>query len=203
MTEASNGDTDEALIVRAMDGDEAAWDELCRRHWSRLRTAVLDRMSPLLRRRVGASDVVQDALLELIRKPPRFQPSEGRGAGWLDAVVDNMVRRAIEWHWETDQRSARRENHDSNALRHLAADRRATTPGRGVATREEAERVERAIAQLPEQDQVVVRLRHWEGLRFREIALLLGKNPDAVGVQYRRALTKLEKLLDERSAGPR
>ena len=201
MTEAASGDTDEALIARAMEGDQAAWDVLCRRHWSRLRTTVLDRLSPLLRRRVGASDVVQDALLELLRKPPRFQPSEGRGAAWLDAVVDNMVRRAIEWHWETDQRSPRHEDHDSAALRHLAADRRVTSPSRGVATREEAERVDRAIAQLPEQDQVVVRLRHWEGLRFREIAQLLGKNPDAVGVQYRRALTKLEKLLDGRATG--
>lgn len=201
MTDASGDDTDEALIVRAMDRDEAAWKLLCDRHWTRLRTRVLDRLSPLIRRRVGASDVVQEALLEIIRKPPRFEPRQDRGAAWLDAVVNNMVLRAIERHWETDLRDARRENHDSNSLRHLAADRKVTSPSRGVATREEAARIDRAISLLPELDQIVVRLRHWDGLRLTEIARILGKSSDAVGVQYRRALAKLEKLLDEKDRG--
>ena len=49
-----------------------------------------------------------------------------------------------------------------------------TLPDQAVEEKERAELVHQALSRLPEQYRVVVVLRHYEGLKFREIAGVLG-----------------------------
>jgi RNA polymerase sigma-70 factor (ECF subfamily) len=64
-----------------------------------------------------------------------------------------------------------------------------------AADRERAEHVRRALFQLPEHYREVVLLRHYEGLRFREIAELLDLAPGTVRSRMAEALTRLGNLL--------
>jgi RNA polymerase sigma-70 factor (ECF subfamily) len=67
--------------------------------------------------------------------------------------------------------------------------------GRSVAdeaSRMEAlQRIERLVARLPRRQAEVVRLRVWDGLRFEEIAEVLGCPPATVKSRFRYALVKL------------
>ena len=71
MSPADSPDTD-ALLQKASHGDEAAVEELLRRHRRRLRHMVAVRMDEHLKTRVDPSDVVQDTLLEAARLLPDY-----------------------------------------------------------------------------------------------------------------------------------
>ena len=55
----------------------------------------------------------------------------------------------------------------------------------------------RTLATLPQAQQEVVRLRHVEGLRFREIAERLGRPLGTVLTQMRAALERMAAALEE------
>jgi RNA polymerase sigma-70 factor (ECF subfamily) len=57
--------------------------------------------------------------------------------------------------------------------------------------------VRRTLATLPPAQQDVVRLRHVEGLRFREIAARLGRPLGTVLTQMRAALERMAAALEE------
>jgi RNA polymerase sigma-70 factor (ECF subfamily) len=52
-------------------------------------------------------------------------------------------------------------------------------------------RLERAIAQLPDEYREIVLLRHYEELGFKEIGTRLDKSPDACRMLLARAMTTL------------
>ena len=56
------------LLERARAGDEQALDELIGRHRARLRRMVELRLDRRLQSRIDASDVIQDAYVEVVRR---------------------------------------------------------------------------------------------------------------------------------------
>ena len=70
-------------------------------------------------------------------------------------------------------------------------------PGDAIlANREQAEQVRWALAQLPESMQTVVVLRHYEKLKFREIAEIVEMPEGTVKTNVFRALRQLRTLLE-------
>jgi RNA polymerase sigma-70 factor (ECF subfamily) len=67
-----------------------------------------------------------------------------------------------------------------------------------------AEEINRALAELPREQREVVALHVYSGLTFREVAEMLGENPDTVASRYRYGIEKLRERLrsyaDGRSA---
>ena len=59
------------------------------------------------------------------------------------------------------------------------------------------ERVQAALARLPESQRVVVQLHRFEGLTFREIAEVLGTTEGAVKLRAFRAYGELRGLLED------
>lgn len=70
-------------------------------------------------------------------------------------------------------------------------------PVRATVTAENQQRVQRAIADLPESLRCVVILRHYEQLRFREIAEVLGVPEGTVASRMATALDRLGRVLRE------
>ncbi len=64
-----------------------------------------------------------------------------------------------------------------------------------VAGRERAEAVREALSRLPEHYRAVVVLRHYQGLKFREIAEVLGVPQGTVKSRMSEALSRLARLL--------
>ena len=78
--------------------------------------------------------------------------------------------------------------------RWLAAEQ--TSPSAEVARAEELLRLARALETLPEAQQEALVLRHWQGLRVKEIAEQMDRSPAAVAGLLRRGARALRELLE-------
>jgi RNA polymerase sigma-70 factor (ECF subfamily) len=169
---------DERRLVReAQRGSGAALAELYRAHWARAhRAAYL-----VVHDHAAAEDIAQDAFLGAVRALDRFDRRRPFGP-WLHRIV---VNRAIDW---ARREALRRSAGDPEELGGEAADRR-DAPGEDVMT---------ALAALPVDQRAVVVLRYLLDYTPGEVARMLELPRGTVNSRLRRALDRLETLLEER-----
>lgn len=123
-----------------------------------------------------AEDVVQDALVDLVRERGPARDDVGPRA-WLYRAV-----RAVVWsRRRSDVRRRRRE--------HAAARPEAVEPGRPAL--DDREDVERLLRELDEADRELLVLRYLHDLEYREIAVVLGVSEGACRVRVHRAIERL------------
>ena len=194
------------LLDGAGQGDPAAVGRLLDRHRQALRRMVQLRLDPAIARRVDASDVVQDVLLEASRRLGDYLRDPAMPFHlWLrhlarDHLIDEHRR-----HRGAARRSVDRERPlaspafgDRSSV-DLAAELRdrQLTPAADAIRRELRRRFLDALALLDEADREVVLLRHVEHLTNSEAALALGLTPAAAGMRHLRALRRLRTILGE------
>jgi len=156
----------------------------------------------------SAEDVVQDAFSKLIEKRMRF-PSDSDARFWLIRVVKNgainwskrKVRefKAYEHWWNAETTQARTsataapggEDQNQDAGTDQSAEHE-------ILMRESAEEVREALMKLPEKLRVVLILKEYEGMNYKEIAKVLGITEGNVKV---RAFRAREALLAQMKAG--
>ena len=81
-----------ALVLRARRGDEAALNDLFERYSKRLRVWAHGRLPPWARGAADTQDVVQDTLLQVIRKLDTFEPRhEGAFLGYVRQTLRNNI----------------------------------------------------------------------------------------------------------------
>jgi RNA polymerase sigma-70 factor (ECF subfamily) len=74
---------------------------------------------------------------------------------------------------------------------------RELTPAAAATQHEMAQRVEAAVAQLPDQDAEIIIMRHYEHLTNQEIAQALELTEPAASMRYLRAVRRLREMLAE------
>src|SRR3954468_13705600 len=80
------------LMAKARAGEADALGELCALYRNYLRMVVRAGLGPKLRERVELSDVVQEALVEVVRQFPQFTgQSEAALVGWLRRLVGQKL----------------------------------------------------------------------------------------------------------------
>src|SRR6478736_5853367 len=80
------------LIAEARAGRVEALGELCDLYRNYLRMVVRAGLGPKLRERVELSDVVQEALVEVVRQFPQFTgQNEAALVGWLRRLVGQKL----------------------------------------------------------------------------------------------------------------
>jgi len=126
----------------------------------------------------AAEDATQDVFVELW---VRHSQVEFKGAkGWL---IRALYRRLVDLH------------------RHDTVVREATPPGEKTARQHEQfelhDALASALAQLPEQQRMLVLLHDLEGYEYTEMASLTGLNIQQVGVYLFRARKTLKKILED------
>jgi RNA polymerase sigma-70 factor (ECF subfamily) len=195
--------TDE-LLQDVRDGRQAALDRLFERHRVALRRMIDVRMDRRLMRRVDASDIVQDVLIEASRRLNDYlaQPTMPFHL-WLrqiarDRIVDTHRRHRV---------AARRSLDREQPLAGTGASQRSTpdladelcddqlTPAAAAEWQELAERFHAACDQLDEQDQEIILMRHFEQMTNSESAAALGVSAQAASMRYLRAMRRLRTLL--------
>lgn len=166
-------DTD--LLARLRAGDEAAFETLFRRHYGQV-YGIVHRLAP-----DEADDLAQEVFLRLYRHPPRDRDSNL--AAWLHRVAVNVGYNAL--------RSERRRMRGTDAERAVAeAERAAKTSARDTeacAGRREAQRCVRAVLRRIGRRQAALLVLRHSGLRYREIAGVIGVAPGSVGTLLARA----------------
>src|SRR5215468_5637419 len=80
------------LMAQARAGQAEALGELCALYRNYLRMVVRTGLGPRLRERVELSDVVQEALVEVVRQFPQFTgQDEAALVGWLRRLVGQKL----------------------------------------------------------------------------------------------------------------
>lgn len=185
------------LIAAAREGDESALAALCKRYEAKLRARVERRLSPALRRRVAASDVIQEALMVAAERIGDF---EDRGPGsfgrWLGRIVDLKAQQLVRHHAGTAKRDVGAEVTRAARATMGAVRGRSPSPSQIAIGKETREAAQRAIAALPPTYQQVIRLIQGEGLTLAQAGERMGRTRDAVKGLYSRALGRLARELN-------
>lgn len=197
------------LLARAREGHATAVNELLDRHRDALRRMIDLRMDRLVQRRVDASDIVQDVLVEANRRLQEYLKNPAMPFHlWLRHMARDRLIDAHRRHRQAARRSMDREQPlvaarflDQSTL-DLAGELedRELTPAAAATWHELQRRFQAALDTLEEQDQEVVLMRHFEHLSNSEVAQALGLSEAAAGMRYLRAMRRLRAKLDEPGA---
>lgn len=162
------------------------------------------RLNPRLRVKAGASDIVQQTMLDAHRDFAGFRgKTELELRAWLKIILINNLH-TVARRYATDKRDIGREvamevqveQSSVNLHRQLAADQ--TSPSMKVLKQERAEQLAEALLRLLDDERSAVVLKHYHNWSVAEIAQHLGRTEEAVAGLLRRGLKKLrELLLDE------
>lgn len=157
-----------ALRRAALAGDESAWRAWYDESFDALFAYVLWRCAGL---RDAADEVVQETWLTAVRRVRRFDPGAGSFLGWLRGIAANLLRNRF----RRDRRAALA---PADCVRFT--DREPEPADAEPMRRERAERIARALAELPERHEAVLRAKYLEGRAVADIAAEWGETPKAV-----------------------
>lgn len=197
-----DSETTQQLLNAARGGDGSAVNELLERHRESLRRMVHSRMDRAVARRVDASDVVQDVLLEAHGRLNDFiQNGSMPFHLWLrhlakDRMIDVHRRHRAQRRSVTREQTAQQSADVSSAFDLLAQiSAHELTPAAASIRKEIEARFLGALEQLDETDREILLMRHCEQLGNSEVAELLGLSQPAAGMRYLRALRRLRAVL--------
>jgi RNA polymerase sigma-70 factor (ECF subfamily) len=186
-----------SLLTAARAGSREALGQAldaCRQYLLLIAQAEL---SPELRAKGGASDLVQETFLEAQRDFCQFHGStQAELQAWLRRVLLNNLGDFTRHFCTTDKRAVAREvtlpgdTSSADAIGDLAAP--PPSPSGAAMAREQAEGLRDALARLPEDYRQVILLRYEGGHSFEEIGRRLGRSPDAARKLWARAVEHLQ-----------
>ncbi len=189
------------LLRRWHSGDGAAIEQLMARHLPWIRQQVRARMGDVLGARADADDVVQQAMVDVLRHGPRFTVDDVEHyRALLLRIVENTIRKQVRDAWRA-KRDARRERDlpGSQSVVQLQAD--VTQPSAAADRNEQRAWVRLALELLAAEDREIVLLRQWDGLEFADIGERLGVAPDAARMRFQRAVGRLAQTLKRLRSG--
>jgi RNA polymerase sigma-70 factor (ECF subfamily) len=181
---------EEAMCCVKLEDDPRAFARLVER-WQQPIESLCGRMTGDLHR---GEDLAQDTFVRLYARRKSYEPT-GRFSTFLWRMALNICYDEL--------RKARRRGEfsldepdmgDEPTARDFIIDECA--PDLALVRDERAEAVRSALLQLAEPYRVVVVLRHYEGLKFREIADVLRIPEGTVKSRMAEALTQLNRLLN-------
>jgi RNA polymerase sigma-70 factor (ECF subfamily) len=197
------------LLSRARAGESEALGELCALYRNYLRMVVRTGLGPRLRERVELSDVVQEALVEVVRQFPQFTgQNEAALVGWLRRLVGQKLADLGRYHSRAKRAGEAtalpldaapagggRPGEESGRLLDMLALSQ-TSPSQAVSKREMLGLLADAFAGLPEQEADVLWLYYADSLSFEAIGQRLELSRKSVRGIYARGLKHLKRSLE-------
>ena len=189
---------DRALIERAQGGDREAFEALVHRYDRDVLRIALN----VLHRTEDARDVYQEAFLKIYRNMPRFR-FECSFYTWMYRVVtnvclDHLRRRASRpedqspeypsnMHGDTPAADFFDQQQEMNA---------ASDPERRLRGLEISRRISSALERLTPRERMVFEMKHYKGLKLRDIGEALGTTEETAKNSLFRATRKLRTQLE-------
>jgi RNA polymerase sigma-70 factor (ECF subfamily) len=200
------GEQTQELLNGVAGGDASAMNQLMDRHREAVRRMIQMRMDQAVARRVDASDIVQDVLLEASQRLPDYLKNPAMPFHlWLRQLARDRIIDMHRRHRAAKRRSVDRElnlngpmNDEQSAADFAALLKDAElTPAAAALRKEMEERFLVALDQLDENDREIVIMRHFEHLGNSEVAEALQLTPPAAGMRYLRAIRRLKEILND------
>jgi RNA polymerase sigma-70 factor (ECF subfamily) len=186
----------EQLIESARAGSGDALGQLFELWRPYLLLAAQGELEADLQAKVGASDIVQETFLKAHRDFPRFRGrTQDELLAWLQSILVNSAANVSRRYLDTEMRALAREipleptQETERVCGELAAVQ--PTPDSEIRAREQAEKVSEAVRRLPEQYQLLLRLRNEEQRTFVDIGRLLDRSPESARKLWFRAVDRL------------
>ncbi|MEM1250490.1 MAG: sigma-70 family RNA polymerase sigma factor [Acidobacteriota bacterium] len=179
-----DGSSDEHLVARAVDGDEAAFEQLVVRYNGRARRLAFG----FVRDAEAAEDVAQEAFLRAYRKLSTLG-ERASFRSWLFQIVANRARD------ELRRRKVRRESADLEEAERVESD---DVPPDVRAYRSAlSKRIRELIDELPEKSRTPLLMKETGEMTYAEIAEALGIPMGTAQIRIHRARLKIRSQLDE------
>ena len=198
--------TTDERVKRAAAGEEAALVELFSDHRNRLKRMVELRMDRRLLGRLDASDVVQEAYLDLAQQLPNYVKDPKLPFFlWLRRITGQRLAKLHRTHLGAQKRDAalevslyrgRMPQATSFALASQLIGRFTSASGKAMRAERQI-KLQEVLNSLDESDREVLALRHFEQLSNHEVAVLLNISDSAAGMRYLRALRRLKQVVAE------
>ena len=173
-----------ALVDACLASRPGAFDLIVERH----RRAVYQLCYRFVSNHEDASDLSQDVFVRAFRGLKNFR-GQSSLATWLYRIGVNVCLNRV------SVKTPKTESIDDR--QHV--DTRGDSPADGVLRAERAERVRRAIAQLPRKQRATLVLRMYHEMSHQQIADALGSSVGAVKANFFHALGNLKKLLGDQA----
>lgn len=175
--------SDQDLMLAVKAGDRAAFEELYRRY--------RDRLYAFLVRYTGdpstAQDLFQETFLRVFRDRARYEP-RAAFATWLFTIARNLFLDSLK------KSGVGGTPAQSETAIHAVPDP-APDALKNLERREAETALRQALASLAEEERAILLLSRFEGLRYAQIAEILGTSEGAVKVRAHRALMALRRTL--------
>ncbi len=191
------------LIEGARQGDAECRERLFALCRSYLGFAARSQVETWLRRKVDASDLVQETMLEACRDFERFEGrTEQEWLAWLRKILAHNAADFVRRYRGAAKRAAGREvpfRDPADSRRPGAPEPAALqpTPSQEFLQLDTELRVTAALSELPPDYQEVVILRNLQRLPFHEVAERMDRSRPAVQMLWMRAIRKLQAALEE------
>lgn len=183
--------TDSQVVQGFLDGEQPAFGELVRRYDSRLVNFVYRTVGD----RERAQDLVQETFVRVYRHLHRFDQSK-KFSTWIYTIASNLAKnelrnrsrnplvlfQTLKQNWDADHRPLEWEDTQYR-------------PDDLFRKRFIREKVEEAVAQLPEHHRVVFVLRELEGKTYEEIAEITDCNLGTVKSRLNRARNNFAQII--------
>ncbi|MEZ6016613.1 MAG: sigma-70 family RNA polymerase sigma factor [Planctomycetota bacterium] len=192
----------------ALSGEPAGLEQALIGVRPRVARMVALRLDLRLRGRLDASDVLQEAFIEVHARIGEWRARNDLPFFiWVRFLVGQKLAQLHRRHLGTEARDVRREvalalggSPAASSVTLASALVSGGLSPSGVAMRAEQEaRLAAALDDLRPIDREVLAMRHFEGLSNAEVATALGLEPATASKRYLRALTRLQELVRPRS----
>jgi RNA polymerase sigma-70 factor, ECF subfamily len=188
---------DLTLVKRVRSGDQRAFKLLVERYQRKVFSVALG----MLKNREDARDVSQEAFVKVYKYLEHFK-GDSSFYTWLYRITVNLCIDVIRKRGggsgheavEFDDTLA----HDTSEARLGAlGSRLGTNPQKSALRRELAEKIQEALAQVPEKHRAILLLREVEGMSYEELARTLEIPKGTVMSRLFHARAKVQKILSE------
>ncbi len=185
---------EKALIQAAQEGDQDAFGQLVRAYDQ----SVLRLAMNLLRSQEDAQDVYQEAFLRVYRNLKNFR-FDCSFHTWLYRIVTNLCLDQMRKKKVRKEESTQVEAADGplDRMDTFQESRVEGDPERGLLSGELRERIQSALSGLTARERMVFELRHYQGLKLRNIGEILGTSEEAAKNCLFRATQKMRVALGD------
>lgn len=179
---------DNVLVLRARDGDLAAYSELV----SRYQRAVYGIVSRMVATRDDADDLVQDVFVLAYRSIDRFR-GQSAFSTWLHSIAVNTTIKHLK---RMKVRQAMSIDDPDTGINETLVSDCHQPPAEAAEDKERKQSVRIAVDKLPEKHRAVVILHYFEDYSCEEIANILNCSVGTVWSRLHYACRKLRGQLD-------
>jgi len=183
-------DPDAALMLRVKQGDRTAFEALVEKY----KQPVMNVVYRTLRDATEAEDLAQHVFLQVYKSAHRYEVS-AKFSTWIFTIARNLCLNEIRRRSRHPADSLDQTGPDDDQPIRQVEDRKSFSPPDALLQGELEQKIEAALAELPEKQRTALLLCREDELSYEEIADVLGCSLSATKSLIHRARETLKQLL--------